>query len=258
LGVESNLNDVLTVVLVFGLASLLHSEEFSAAGIAGEFLLTVFSSVAIGMASAYVWSHILKRVRDVQHHIFMTPAFLLLVFGVAEFLSGNGFLAAFAFAITLGNLEHIRIRLPHMFGGIHNFSFTQEERKFYEASSFLFKTFFFVYIGISLNIQNTTFLIWGALFMALLFALRVLIVKAVLGSSLSPRERLFVSGIFPKGVAGIAILAILGDQLLQDLSYPVILFSILYTSAFVFFAHYIAPFKEDAVPEPELQREQPQ
>ncbi len=236
LAMETNLSDVLVVILVFGLIGVGSINALSQAGF--QFLFNLLISLMIGLAATYAWSQIIGRLREVEHNMFMTPAFLLIIYGLAETLSGNGLLTVFIFAIALGNLEKLRGRVSAFLDGVHGFYFSDLEKKFFSASSFILKTFLFVYIGLSLNLEQTPFLIWGALIMAILFLARILIIELVLGSAVPSRDLALARGLIPKGVAGIAILAILGDPLMQSLSYPVILFSIIYTSIFVFFAQY--------------------
>lgn len=236
LAMETNLSDVLVVILVFGLIGVGSINALSQAGF--QFLFNLLISLMIGLAATYAWSQIIGRLREVEHNMFMTPAFLLIIYGLAEVLSGNGLLTVFIFAIALGNLEKLRGRVSAFLDGVHGFYFSDLEKKFFSASSFILKTFLFVYIGLSLNLEQTPFLIWGALIMAILFLARILIIELVLGSAVPSRDLALARGLIPKGVAGIAILAILGDPLMQSLSYPVILFSIIYTSIFVFFAQY--------------------
>jgi len=236
LAMETNLSDVLVVILVFGLIGVGSINALSQAGF--QFLFNLLISLMIGLAATYAWSKIIGRLREVEHNMFMTPAFLLIIYGLAETLSGNGLLTVFIFAIALGNLEKLRGRVSAFLDGVHGFYFSDLEKKFFSASSFILKTFLFVYIGLSLNLEQTPFLIWGALIMAILFLVRILIIELVLGSAVPSRDLALARGLIPKGVAGIAILAILGDPLMQSLSYPVILFSIIYTSIFVFFAQY--------------------
>lgn len=236
LAMETNLSDVLVVILVFGLIGVGSINALSQAGF--QFLFNLLISLMIGLAATYAWSQIIGRLREVEHNMFMTPAFLLIIYGLAETLFGNGLLTVFIFAIALGNLEKLRGRVSAFLDGVHGFYFSDLEKKFFSASSFILKTFLFVYIGLSLNLEQTPFLIWGALIMAILFLVRILIIELVLGSAVPSRDLALARGLIPKGVAGIAILAILGDPLMQSLSYPVILFSIIYTSIFVFFAQY--------------------
>lgn len=234
LTMETNLSDVLAVILVFGLISLSSINALSQAGF--QLLFSLLISLMIGLAASYAWSQIIGRLREVEHNMFMTPAFLLIIYGLAEILSGNGLLTVFIFAVSLGNLERLRGRVSAFLDGVHGFYFSDLEKKFFSASSFVLKTFLFVYIGLSLNIEQTPFLIWGAVIMAILFLVRIMIIELVLGPVVPSRDLVLARGLIPKGVAGIAILAILGDPLMQSLSYPVILFSIIYTSIFVFLA----------------------
>lgn len=246
LSVEATFNDVITVILVFGIIELIQLNTVNISGLAGEFALTMFSSLAVGVAAAFLWASGVEIFRGVKHNIITTPAFLLIVFGAAELLYGNGFMAALVFAILLGNMEDLGKKLAAIPSEVRNFSFTQTERKVFSAVSFIFKTFLFVYIGIAINIQNTGFLLWGAGIMLALLVLRAISVNISLRGYIPRRDLVITRGLLPKGLTGTAVLVIVGDRLLQDLSYPVILFSILYTSIFIYIAGLYIKRQEEA------------
>ncbi len=236
LSVEATFNDIITIILVFGIIELIQLNTVNIGRLASEFTLTIFSSLAIGVTAAFLWVRGIKIFRGVKHNIITTPAFLFIVFGAAELLYGNGFMAALVFAVLLGNMKYISKKLTTIPDEVQNFSFTETERKVFSAVSFIFKTFLFVYIGIAINIQNTAFLLWGAGIMLVLLILRAISVNVSLGGHIPRKDLVITSGLLPKGLTGTAILVIIGDRLLQDLSYPIILFSILYTSVFIYIA----------------------
>src|SRR4030042_2054551 len=82
---------------------------FSAHLFAGVFKRTAIPDVLmlifIGFLSGFLWSILLNKFRTIQNSIFTTPAFVFVVFGIAESMGYSGYIAALAFGITLGNIE---------------------------------------------------------------------------------------------------------------------------------------------------------
>lgn len=114
----------------------------------------------------------------------MTPALVLLVFGISELLGASGVFAAFAFGIVLGNLQLIKPNSMLGFFGFHEFSLTKWETRMFSSLVFLLKTYFFVYIGLSIGFDNLFALLAGFIATILLFGVRAVSVKLAINGSL--------------------------------------------------------------------------
>ncbi|MBD3208448.1 MAG: hypothetical protein GF370_03265 [Candidatus Nealsonbacteria bacterium] len=235
LNLESNIDDILSIVLIFGVLEASKVGGLSVADFARKFGITLFSSLVIGGVGAAVWIPLLKEVRKMKNTLFTTPAFVLLLYGIAELAQGNGALSVLAFGITFGNLgKKPEESLPEGDKKLGGFRLTGAEKSFFSSLVFLLKTYFFVYMGISMNIK-ASFLLWGALVTLLLFLVRGAITEILFRDTIPQFDRDVIKFMLPKGLTGMAILALIGDPLLNDISYPIVLFSILFTSLSLFF-----------------------
>jgi NhaP-type Na+/H+ or K+/H+ antiporter len=116
------------------------------------------------------------------------------------------------------------------------------ERQLFSEVVFLLKTFFFVYIGISIRLDHFWPILIGFIITLVLFALRIPIVRASVHKEkgeFPTEDKMFMSGIVPKGLAA-AVLATIpvqqglpGGDIIQNIVFAVILFSITFTSIMV-------------------------
>jgi NhaP-type Na+/H+ or K+/H+ antiporter len=236
LALESNLNNVFTVVLILALLQFSDTQAFRVFPIIAETILGFIGAVVLGGAIALLWSRLLLPIRGIQNSIFTTPAMVLIVYGLAELVGTNGIMAAFAFGIALGNLEFLRARSIPFLGYLQAFSLTTQEKNLFSGLVFLLKTYFFVYIGISMNITNVPYLLWGLAVVIAFLVLRDATVRLVLRQSLPAFDLEIVKRMIPKGLVGAALVSLVANQTVQDLTYPIILFSIVCTSALIFWA----------------------
>jgi len=237
---ESALSDVLAIVV--GLA-------FLDAYILGEFnflfvIERIFTSFLVaglmGFAAGIVWSILLDKVRHIKDSIFTTPAFVFVIFGLVEFLGYSGAIAALAFGITLGNVQALKLPLISRYTPLKALSLSKRESAFFSEIVFLVKTFFFLYMGISMQFENTTSVLIGLLLALVIVFVRVVAVRVSVTKSTPAFDASLMSVIVPKGLAA-AVLASIPLQLgvpygdiIQNITYAVILFTIVLTSIMVF------------------------
>ncbi len=234
LGLESTLNNVVNIVLVFGLLEAQSLKLTSFLSLAKELGVVFLSSLILGILAAFMWSKVLNLFRDLKHSSFTTPAFILTVFGLAELLGANGAITAFISGITLGNLPKLNQGRFRIFEKIADFHFTKREDTLLSSLVFLLKTYFFVFIGLTLDLTNTSYIIWGGAITVILFALRLGVVKIVFGKALPWFDKQIARIMIPKGLTEAALLTLIGSSFLNSISYPVVLFSIIITSILTF------------------------
>ena len=234
LALESNLNNVVTVVLILALLQFSDTQAFRVFPIISETLVGFLGAVVLGGVIALVWSRLLLPIRGIQDSIFTTPAVVLIVYGLAEFVGTNGIMAAFAFGITLGNLEFLKVRPLPLLRHLEAFHLTLQEKNLFSGMVFLLKTYFFVFIGISMNITNIPYLLWGVAVVLAFLVLRDATARLVLRQSLPSFDLEILKRMMPKGLVGAALVSLVANQTVQDLTYPIILFSVVFTSLLIF------------------------
>ncbi len=240
LALESALSDVLVIVVALGFMSAQQMGALNLGGMAGGMLASFLLAGAIGAMGGFAWSLALTRIHGLQNSIFTTPAFVCVVFAVVELLGYSGAIAALAMGIVLGNLERIPARiLPISSEALASLNAT--EREVFAEVVFLLKTFFFVYIGMSIRIGGWGDLLAGLLLTAALFAIRIPVVHAALRpSQASGSDALASMALIPKGLAA-AVMASLPLQMglpageaLRNATFAVVLISIVASSLLVF------------------------
>lgn len=242
---EGALSAVLCIVVSLSVIDGYEVDSMGVAAILGKVIATIFMSLLLGVVGGILWSGVLVRVRKLQNSMFLTPAFVFIVYGVAEALGYNGPISALAIGIVLGNIEYFEfsfVRRMHKRGMA---SLAPNEKSFYKELVFVLKTFFFVYIGICIPFTNGVALLYGLVITMALFVVRFALI-AVVGRNNLPDDRLTVSMMIPKGLASAALAAlpeqvnasvgyelIPGATMIKYVVYSVIFFSIIVTSILV-------------------------
>ncbi|MDR1841874.1 MAG: cation:proton antiporter [Holophagales bacterium] len=201
LTLESAISDVLTIVVVLALVSAMYGGELKVGQIFGGIFTSFVFAAFIGCLAGAFWSLALHWLHGLKKSIFTTPAFVLVVYGIVEFLGFRGAIAALMMGITLGNIKSLP---PNILGSRRELltSPTKTELAVFEEIAFLLKTFFFVYVGIS--IMLSWHLIWAGLGITVaLFLLRIPVIHAsfIPGSSFSRFEATTAGALNPKGLA---------------------------------------------------------
>ena len=229
---ESALTDVLSIVGVFALLQIATDGDVGAGKLIGGVLASLMFAAVLGVLGGVGWLLILGRVRDFPNTISTTIAYAFLIYGISEFLGFSGAIAAMALGLTLTNFNPRWLK--HL-GGLDNKieALTPMDIAFYREAVFLLKTYFFVYLGISIRFSDTHLAIVAVGMMALVFLMRILLTRFVFAPRrFSLRDSAIASMLAPKGLAA-AVLASLPLQygvaegaLIRDTAYMVVLVSI--------------------------------
>ena len=239
LSVESSVNDVLSVAVTLALIGAYQLGDINVGIITGDLIASFLVAIVFGFGGAFLWSLILRRIHTMKNAMFTTVAIVFALFGLVETLGFSGAIAALAFGITIGNIESIKLpKFGKPLAG-NPVGLSETEKAFFTEASFLLKTFFFIYLGISLQFSSTGIILIGILITFIAFALRIPAVKIAVGRSVSTKEASLMSVMIPKGLAA-AVLAsipaqagIIGGELIRDVTYMVILISIVATSVII-------------------------
>lgn len=241
LALESALSDVLCIVVLLALIDVAKSQEFNVGNLAGNLLSSFLIAIIIGIAAGVLWSSVYHHLTSIKS-IFITPAFVFIVFGFVSLLGLSGAIAALALGFTLGNLNFFKAEkiLPFVGDRITQVELSPIETVFFAQLVNLLKTFFFIYIGISIHFTYIEIFYMGAVLTVAFFLARILIVWVTIPRSISRQDAAIIGVMEPKGLAA-AVLAslpleagIAAGQGIQDIVYIVIFLSILICSVLVF------------------------
>lgn len=231
---ESAFSDVLCIIVTLALLQSVQSHELRPGLMIGQIIASFTLASVIGSAGAVFWSNILARVRELENSLFMTPAFVCVVFGLAELLGFSGAIAALAFGIVLGNVDSLTgLRMPGpLFARLKPVQLNKTEEALFAEIVFLLKTFFFVYIGLSVRFTHLHTVIAAFGITTFLFLIRVPVVRWSLSARTTQADASLAAVMTPKGLAA-AVLATLPLQaglesgaVIQEAVYAVVLFSI--------------------------------
>jgi cell volume regulation protein A len=153
---ESTLGDILGVLTV---GFLIRAHQGGGTAV-GDFLTGFFSQVAISLVASFLigfgWSRLLPYLSEQQFWQVLTFSMVLLLYAGTERLGGSGLLAVLGFGLALSNLTGGRQSLVPTF-----FQFTQggaeaheQILNFHAELSFLVRTFFFVLIGVVVELSG--------------------------------------------------------------------------------------------------------
>lgn len=223
LTLESAISAVLCIVVALAIMEGMKMGQIRFEKIMGNVLASFFMAVILGVLGGMIWSGVLQRVRRLQNSMFLTPAFVFVIYGITEALGYSGAIAALAFGIVLGNASYfefsfmrkiLRKRQPKMQ------SLEEKEKSFFKEIVFILKTFFFVYIGICIPFTDTMALLYGVVIAAAIFVGRFILV-AIVGRKNTKTDRQIVAIMIPKGLAS-AVLASMPRQVNLAAGYEVV------------------------------------
>ena len=210
LTLESAISGVLCIVVSLAFIEGLKMGNINIGSTIGRVLASVLMALVIGVVGGIVWSSFMDRIRKLQNSMFLTPAFVFVLYGLTESLGYSGAIAALAFGLVLGNPEYFEMSFLKKLRLRQMTPLEEDEKSFFKEFVFILKTYFFVYVGICIPFTNYTALMYGAIIAASLFVLRFVLV-AVVGRKNTLEDRLTVSMLIPKGLVS-AVLASIPEQ----------------------------------------------
>lgn len=250
LSLESVLTDVFVIIFTSIIAYMITNlsviePEKIAANIATKFS----TSIVIGVLAGFLLAYILDRLRKESHLYTMTIAYLILLYVATEFFGGSGAISVLSSGIVLTNLNY----LPNIFSSeriierIHFQLYSLESM--HSELTLLIRIFFFVEVGIIMNIKDLYIVSIAAVLSILLLLARYPLAYAVT-PSLGFREKrgivaMLISLFYARGLAAAVMAVVISGQILSfynpvpaDLEYAVN-FMVQVASAVVLFTNLI-------------------
>jgi cell volume regulation protein A len=238
---ESTFGEALCILVTLGFLQAIKLGQVKPTLLLGAINASFLLAAAIGAVAAFFWSTLLHRIRQLENSIFTTIAFVFIIFGITELLGYSGAISAFAFGIVLGNIQSLRHPIFRKLTLPQPISLNQVEKALFAEAVFLLKTFFFVYIGLSAHLTDSTLILTGLGLTLVLFLIRIPVVRLGMDKAMNRFDASIAAIMVPKGLAA----AVLGSlilqaelekgMLIQEVTYAVIVFSILITTALTFF-----------------------
>ncbi len=212
---ESVITDILQLVIPLLLFNILANTGFTMSGAAIFLLEVVVGSVIFGSVAAMSWLYILNRFREYSktYTWMLTITMVIATYGIAQSFSLSGALTVFVFGLLFSNLGGIIIMTENStkdspkdnFKRAFNelmkryfyFENTKYVKDYQHEIEFFTSTFFFVYIGMLVDIRGSN------IPMLALIGAAVIVVVMTLRRLFSPMLDEYMSGTDEKRVKGI-------------------------------------------------------
>lgn len=237
---EPTLSDVLTIVISLAILEAYKSNQIQPGLMVGGVVSSFLLATALGIIFAFLWSSVLTKVRRLENSVFTTPAFAAIIYGITEFLGYSGPIAVFAFGIVLGNIAAVTPTMKRIMPSIEPIGMNTREKDFLTSFVFLLKTLFFVYLGLSVNLSDSSLVMAGVVLTIWVFFVRVPAVLFSVKHDVSRYEVSIASVMVAKGLAAAALAArpaqvgMSSGYIIKTVVYDVVLASIIITAVLTF------------------------
>ena len=181
---ESAFSAILCIVVTLAIFESYKYGEIRVGVIFGQVFSSFLLASLIGVIGSIFWSMVLDKVRTINNSIFTTPAFVFIIYGINELLGYSGIISALAFGIGLANMDAIHGKWLKKFSDRKPTLLNPTEKTLFSELVFLMKTFFFVYVGISIKFDSLISLLIGLGISFLMIILRIYVVRISLPSDI--------------------------------------------------------------------------
>jgi cell volume regulation protein A len=239
LSIEATVTSVLSIILALALIEASEGGGVQVLSVTRNILSSFVVSIFLGIIGALAWAVVLHRIHAAKNTMLTTLAFVFVVFGVVEILGFNGAMAALAFGVTIGNIEPIYSLFFKGQSTAKYSGLTETEKVLFGEIAFLMRTFFFVYLGISLELISTSLMTLAIVMMVVTFAIRIITAKLTISSSIPAKDASLMAVMVPRGLTTMVLASlplehgIVGGDLIKNLAYGLVLVSIVMSSILI-------------------------
>ncbi len=205
LTLESAINDALCVIVAMAIIQIILAGSITYQVVLQGIVSAFAIATVIGVVGGLFWLKILRDFAQTKEFgYFLTLSFLLLLYVTTEYFSGNGAFCALIFGLVLGNSPHIL----NMFK-MKEFRLEKSILQFQHEISLFIKTFFFVYLGliVDLGILNFNIMIIVVSILVIILLSRMLVTKIMFSRSEKIKKDIpLITSLHARGLAA-AVLA---------------------------------------------------
>jgi len=221
LSLESVLTDVFVIVFTLTIFSIIQNQvvggvsEIRIDQIAGQIAARFSTSLVLGFIGGIVLSNLIFRFKKEQHIYVMTFAYLIMLYAGAEFVGGSGAITILTTGIIVANLAY----LPQFMAGSNIVDVVRYQLFSMESThaelTLLIRVFFFVEVGLILDLSDMYLLLVSLLLSIILLVARYPLAYYI-GKGLGFRRKAgtaasVASVFYARGLAA-AVMAILVSQ----------------------------------------------
>lgn len=237
---ESAQTDLFTLAIPISILKLMTTGEIRPEIVLSGFFASLVLALFIGIAGGILWLLLLNKIPSMKSTKFSTLAFLFILYGVCEYLNYSGPLTVLTFGIIIGNAKSIKLKFLNSKKQIPSDMLNKSEIDFLNELVFLFRTFFFIWIGMNIKVERLDWFLMGGVATAALYIARILLIRIIADKKNPVLDNATISIMIPKGL-GAAVIATLPAQagladgtFIQSFCYSVIFFSTLLCVLFFF------------------------
>jgi cell volume regulation protein A len=239
LNLESTLSDPIKVVACVTLIRMIMSPGLTMGDGFKDIVFTFTVSVLFGLAVGLLWAEVLNFLWGRPFNYMMTVAALFPLYIASEAIAGNGGgpITALAFGLTITNYRYISRKM----GSNRKVRIDKKRiREFNMEITFLIKAFFFVYLGLTVELSlEYTLVALGIV--ALMLIVRYMVASGV-GSLLNftVGETVLSRVIFLQGTSALVLSQLpglldptgqhLNLEIYKNFAYPIVLITIVFVS----------------------------
>lgn len=195
LELESGSNDPMAIFLTLGMTQILTVPDFAPLGLLPAFAVNMLAGVAVGIATGRLAGLVFNRIRMDYEGLYpvLSMSVVLLTFGAAEFLRGNGFLAVYVAGIILNGTD---------------FAHKRYVVKFHDGLAWLVQIGMFLVLGLLVfpsQLPGVALLALAASAFLMFVARPAAVAIGLWGSPFSRQERLLVAWTGLRGAVPIVL-----------------------------------------------------
>ena len=169
---ESVINDVTLITAALVLLQIIDLGTLNVHEVATALVYPLSIAVVAGLLFSVLWVNILwKFYRGTDLAYVFTIGLLFILFPIVELMGGNGAIAVFVLALSLGNLPFVLGRVFEESDSIDTRIISHYQERFSEivkrikeseiTFTFLIQNFFFVYLGVIFDVEHANYLLIG-------------------------------------------------------------------------------------------------
>ena len=242
---ESAISDVLCIVGSMTMINIILSGEVSGAEIFKNILSSFSLAIIVGGIIGLLWVFTLFKFKNLRRAHLVTIAVVIALFAFVEspFIEASGAIACLSFGLVLGNSKAIIALNKKVNKEEHSEIIdvlSKTAQSFFTEISFLVKVFFFVYLGILMDLTNPIIFAFAGVIVFSIYMLRPLVVQLThKRRELDTQTRTYIEILIPKGLAAAVLVNITiqegvpGAEFMTGPILAIILLSILLTSFLV-------------------------
>ncbi len=204
---DSAFSDVLCILTTVTIVDIVVRGSVSVGTVISGFLASFLIAIFLGGLGGWVWARVAaSTLMKYGNFYLMTLAVMLVLFSVTSFVNANGAIACLVFGLVIGNSKRLSDRQESLE------LISGEGKEFYSEISFFIASFFFVFLGISMNFSEPWSFIVGVLLVAVLFFVKPFSVFLAFSSDMKARDAVITEVLIAKGLAAAVLVQFTAQQ----------------------------------------------